>query len=324
MDPEAFRREAHRIADWIADYFAAPERFPVLVAGAARRHPRRAARVGARARRSRSTRSSPTSSASSCPASPTGTIPASSPTSRSPAARPACSPSSCRRRSTSRRCCGARRRRPPSSRRSSLAWLRQLIGLPDAFEGVIYDTASISTLHALAAAREQAVADVRDARPRGAVRPAAVPRLLLRARALVGRQGGDPARPRARLALRRIEADDEFRMRPDALAAAIDEDTRRGVQPMAVVATVGTHVDDQRRSRRRDRRHLRARAASGCTSTRRTPASRRWFPSTAGSCATPRAADSRRRQPAQVAVHAVRSRASSTAAAWTSCARRSR
>ena len=30
MEPEAFRREAHRLADWIADYFAAPERFPVL------------------------------------------------------------------------------------------------------------------------------------------------------------------------------------------------------------------------------------------------------------------------------------------------------
>ncbi|RUA01932.1 MAG: amino acid decarboxylase, partial [Candidatus Neomarinimicrobiota bacterium] len=34
----------------------------------------------------------------------------------------------------------------------ALAWLRQLLGLPDTFEGVIYDTASISTLHALAAA----------------------------------------------------------------------------------------------------------------------------------------------------------------------------
>ena len=30
MDPEAFRREAHRVADWIADYLAAPERYPVL------------------------------------------------------------------------------------------------------------------------------------------------------------------------------------------------------------------------------------------------------------------------------------------------------
>ena len=43
----------------------------------------------------------------------------------------------------------------------TLGWLRQLIGLPDTFEGVIYDTASISTLHALAAAREAAVPDVR-------------------------------------------------------------------------------------------------------------------------------------------------------------------
>src|ERR1700730_8641821 len=34
----------------------------------------------------------------------------------------------------------------------TLAWLRQLIGLPDSFEGVIYDTASIATMHALAAA----------------------------------------------------------------------------------------------------------------------------------------------------------------------------
>ncbi|MBI4484566.1 MAG: amino acid decarboxylase, partial [Acidobacteria bacterium] len=39
----------------------------------------------------------------------------------------------------------------------ALGWLRQLIGLPEAFEGVIYDTASIATLHALVAARESAI-----------------------------------------------------------------------------------------------------------------------------------------------------------------------
>src|SRR6187397_954978 len=43
----------------------------------------------------------------------------------------------------------------------TLGWLRRLIGLPDTFEGVIYDTASIGTLHALVAAREAAVSDVR-------------------------------------------------------------------------------------------------------------------------------------------------------------------
>src|SRR3989440_3372674 len=44
----------------------------------------------------------------------------------------------------------------------SLAWLRRLLGLPDAFEGVIYDTASISSMHALAAARQAAVPGVRE------------------------------------------------------------------------------------------------------------------------------------------------------------------
>src|SRR5476649_1855314 len=42
-----------------------------------------------------------------------------------------------------------------------LGWIRQMIGLPDAFSGVVYDTASVGLLHALAAAREQCGVDVR-------------------------------------------------------------------------------------------------------------------------------------------------------------------
>ena len=61
----------------------------------------------------------------------------------------------------------------------ALGWLRQLLGLPDTFEGVIYDTASISTLHALAAAREAAVPDVR-ARGSPARAECRAARLLLR------------------------------------------------------------------------------------------------------------------------------------------------
>src|SRR5437764_9542703 len=42
-----------------------------------------------------------------------------------------------------------------------LDWLRQWLGLPDEFSGVVYDTASISTMHALATAREQAAPNTR-------------------------------------------------------------------------------------------------------------------------------------------------------------------
>ena len=113
-----FRAEAHRVADWIADYLENPGRYPVLarVSPGDIRDALPARRAGVRV--NRSTRSSPTSSASSFPASPTGTIRDSSPTSRSAAANRASSRSFLPRRSTSRRCCGARRRPRPSSRKS--------------------------------------------------------------------------------------------------------------------------------------------------------------------------------------------------------------
>jgi len=121
----------------------------------------------------------------------------------------------------------------------ALGWLRKLIGLPDAFEGVIYDTASISTLHALAAAREAGVPGVRES-------------------GLAGRNGirgvrvycGEHAHSSVdkavillglgHSALRRIPADADFRMRPELLASAIVEDRAAGLLPIAVVATVGS------------------------------------------------------------------------------------
>jgi aromatic-L-amino-acid decarboxylase len=121
----------------------------------------------------------------------------------------------------------------------ALGWLRRLMGLPDEFEGVIYDTASISTLHALAAAREATVASVRE--------------LGLAGRDDIGRYrvyASEQAHSSidkavmllglGRQALRKITADERFRMLPGALAAAIDEDRAAGWRPLAVVATVGT------------------------------------------------------------------------------------
>ena len=121
----------------------------------------------------------------------------------------------------------------------ALSWLRQLLGLPDVFHGVIYDTASISTLHALAAARERSVDDVRQRglAGRSDVRPLRVycsehaHSSVDKAVILLG-LGHD--------AVRRIPVDQQFAMRVDALGAAIDEDVAAGRVPVAVVATIGT------------------------------------------------------------------------------------
>jgi aromatic-L-amino-acid decarboxylase len=118
-----------------------------------------------------------------------------------------------------------------------LAWLRQMMGLPASFDGHINDTASISTLVALAAARE--VVTDGGVRERGL---AGGPRLTLYAS-----QEAHSSVEKAAIVLglgqagvRKIDVDPAFRMDPASLAAAIARDRRDGCTPMAVVATVGT------------------------------------------------------------------------------------
>ena len=121
----------------------------------------------------------------------------------------------------------------------TLDWLRDLMGLPPAFDGVIYDTASMSTLHALAAAREAVVDGVR-------------------AQGLPGRTDIGPLRvycsdqahssvDKAVILLGlghnglcRVPSDADFRMSVPALREAIARDRASGVTPVAVVATLGT------------------------------------------------------------------------------------
>ena len=121
----------------------------------------------------------------------------------------------------------------------TLGWLRQLMGLPPAFEGVIYDTASVSTLHALAAARERALRGVRrtglagrdDARGLRVYCSDQAHSSVDNAVILLG-LGHD--------AVVKVPSDDAFRMDPQALAAAIAADRAAGRHPLAVVATTGT------------------------------------------------------------------------------------
>jgi aromatic-L-amino-acid/L-tryptophan decarboxylase len=120
-----------------------------------------------------------------------------------------------------------------------LGWLRELIGLPASFKGMIFDTASLSTFHALAAARESIAG--RSVREEGLAGPGA-PRLRMYAseQAHSSIEKSAMALGVGRSGLVKIGTDTEFRMDVKALEAAITRDLREGLRPFAVVATVGT------------------------------------------------------------------------------------
>ncbi|MDQ6872055.1 MAG: pyridoxal-dependent decarboxylase [Gemmatimonadota bacterium] len=122
----------------------------------------------------------------------------------------------------------------------TLDWLRQMLGLPERFFGVIGDTASSNTLYALAAAREL------------------YPELRIREAGMSGRtdmpkvmvycsEEAHSSVDKAVMtlgfglsALRKIPTDDQMRMNAKVLESAVADDRRAGSIPLAVVATVGT------------------------------------------------------------------------------------
>ncbi len=116
----------------------------------------------------------------------------------------------------------------------AMGWLRQWLGLPQEFFGIIYDTASVSSMHAIAAARE--LADP-DARQNGA-RPGLVMYASEQSHSSIDK--GAIAVGIGHRNVRKIPTDTEFRMRPDALREAIERDLAAGLRPFCVVATGGT------------------------------------------------------------------------------------
>jgi aromatic-L-amino-acid decarboxylase len=121
----------------------------------------------------------------------------------------------------------------------TLDWLRQMLGLPPAFGGIVYDTASISGFTALAAARESLGLGIRE---RGMAGRSDLPalRVYLTEHTHSHVEKAAIALGVGRENVVRVPVDAAFRMRPEALAAALDDDLARGRRPMCVVATVGT------------------------------------------------------------------------------------
>lgn len=123
---------------------------------------------------------------------------------------------------------------------ASLIWFRQMLGFPDEFWGIIYDTASVSSMHAIAAAREQASQFL--FREKGMAGRSDVPRLRLYAsdQAHSSIDKGAITLGIGMEGIRKIPVDDKFKMIPEELEKAINEDKSNGWYPFCVVATVGT------------------------------------------------------------------------------------
>jgi aromatic-L-amino-acid decarboxylase len=118
----------------------------------------------------------------------------------------------------------------------ALAWLRDLLGLPPVFDGTINDTASSSSLYALAAAREAKLPEARAGGLVGAPRA----RFYTSDQAHSSIEKAVITLGFGRDGTRKIPSDDSFRMQPGELSRAIREDREAGIRPLGVVATIGT------------------------------------------------------------------------------------
>ena len=117
-------------------------------------------------------------------------------------------------------------------------WIRQWMDLPREFGGVVYDTASVGVMHALAVAREEAAPSTRKRGLVGAGAP------MFR---IYASEQAHSSAEKAAIALglgeenvQRVPTDAEFRMNASALREMIARDVREGFKPLAVIATVGT------------------------------------------------------------------------------------
>ena len=114
-----------------------------------------------------------------------------------------------------------------------LSWLRKMLNLPEKFWGIIYDLASISSLHAIAAAREQAKEMYIDYD---------ITKLKIyiseHAHSSIEKAVKTLGLPES--AIVKIKVDDNFSMIPTLLTEAISKDIQSGFQPFCIVATFGT------------------------------------------------------------------------------------
>ncbi len=120
-----------------------------------------------------------------------------------------------------------------------LDWLRQMVDLPQDFEGVINDTASVGSLCALAAAREYAGLHIRR---KGMAGRTDLPQLTI----YTSEQAHSSIEKGAIILglgqdfIRKIPTNARFEMDDNILEKRVSQDLAAGIKPVAVVATIGT------------------------------------------------------------------------------------
>lgn len=120
----------------------------------------------------------------------------------------------------------------------STGWLRQLLGLPEHLWGIIFEGASLSSFHAMAAAREKVLGPA--FREKG-WQPGRLPmRAYTTAHAHSSIAKALTALGVGRENIIYIPVDEAFRMRPEALKEQLQQDLDAGFLPLCVTATLGT------------------------------------------------------------------------------------
>ena len=121
----------------------------------------------------------------------------------------------------------------------TLDWLRQMMGLDKGYTGIIYDTASVSSMHAIAAAREGVELRIREEGMSGRT-DLPLLRVYVSEQSHSSIEKGVIALGLGQRSLCKIPTDAEFRMDVAELKRAIEEDKAKGHVPFCIVATVGT------------------------------------------------------------------------------------
>jgi len=121
-----------------------------------------------------------------------------------------------------------------------VGWLREALGLPPSFDGLLTDTASTSTLIALAAAREAAGTEAAAKGLAGRPELGGGLRVYASAEAHSSVEKACMTLGLGRASCVRIPTNERFELRAGALEAAIATDRADGYRPIAIVATIGT------------------------------------------------------------------------------------